>query len=288
MIGRLMVFLRAYLETVVDRTIQLQSGMNQSQRLQLGVSPEKRSELTTNQSRTSIQLQSIFSIVLSCVLSHITAATASLPTIYQSHQIIEFLIKSKPDVYDDILYVIAYTTHSATRYKAISLLSTFWPKSIGHLMVGTNFPRHSYKDDVYRHDSGENHLPPLHDMPHEWIPWRFPGSNRDRGTSSALVDMPADSAEELKASRNSSNDSFAGLHNCLRCGKLVKGFGLKCVANHEPVHLQCLTSVENIFQIYYKTDQGTKIGQPCFSQILPNKRTSLFHEKHDASSMGRG
>jgi hypothetical protein len=120
----------------------------------------------------------------------------------------EAIASIKVDSYLDLLEVIAYHTPKARR-AALNLLSTFWPKALGHLVLSKPFPTLDYIGDL----SGR----PRRDMnfghdTHQFVPWKF---------------IP------------SSTPALLGHFVCRSCSTTIRGFGLFCPLCMCAVHFGC-------------------------------------------------
>lgn len=74
-----------------------------------------------------------------------------LATVFRIHSLIDLIVARKPDLPLDLLQIVAHGSSTA-RFGALSLLSTFWPKTMGHLDVGKAFPSFEYSKDLYQYE----------------------------------------------------------------------------------------------------------------------------------------
>jgi Phorbol esters/diacylglycerol binding domain (C1 domain) len=160
----------------------------------------------------------------------------------------------KRDAYLDILEIVAY--HGVlTRRNALGVLATFWPKALGHIVIGKPLPIISYTDILSAQTSSKLRFSrPGRDHPytHEFMPWRF--SHAD-----------------------SSSLDYGVLRSCCQsCSSPIIGFGLLCPFCCVCVHLNCYDSSDGTFHGQYHSPSETD-PRPyflSFSYILPSRKDS--------------
>jgi len=186
--------------------------------------------------------------------------------LYRFHRLLQTIVTLKQDAYLDVLEIIAY--HSATmRKRALSVLSTYWPKALGHSVIGKALPIVGY-EDILAAQSGyvsvqERVAPPPRDAPyaHEFIPWRFDSSASKPGP------------EVLP-------------NSCHACSKPIDEFGLLCPFCTVGVHMNCYGTPDGTFHGEYEPSKGAD-PRPCyfsFSHVLSPQRNmeprSVIKENH--------
>ncbi|KAH8923727.1 hypothetical protein BT69DRAFT_140619 [Atractiella rhizophila] len=162
--------------------------------------------------------------------------------------LIETIVDLKSDAYMDLLEIIAYGS-SKSRLAALSILAAFYPRAIGHLSVADPLPRLDSKQSEAVEVSPWTH--PARGN----VVVATPRGQKNKGRDDAHVFVPWKYA--------------GGSAQCLECGKLVEGFGLRCITgHHDPVHFNCLNTKDASFMSHYVTDTGmNRIAAPRFSYI---------------------
>ncbi|CAO3615313.1 unnamed protein product [Cunninghamella echinulata] len=61
-------------------------------------------------------------------------------SIFNFHQALQFIMQQKPDIYLDILQIIAYGTEDV-RFRACQILSHYYPDSLGHIVIAGALPK---------------------------------------------------------------------------------------------------------------------------------------------------
>jgi Phorbol esters/diacylglycerol binding domain (C1 domain) len=160
----------------------------------------------------------------------------------------------KQDVYLDVLEVVAYNG-ALTRRKAMSVLATFWPKALGHIITGKPLPVFGYSDTISTQPSSNVWFAKVnreHPYAHEFMPWRFSHSD-------------------------SSSLDYGVLHNCCQsCSTPIIGFGLLCSFCCVRVHVNCYDTPDGTFHGQYLPPSETD-PRPyflSFSNILPSRKDS--------------
>ncbi|KIJ44065.1 hypothetical protein M422DRAFT_252558, partial [Sphaerobolus stellatus SS14] len=216
------------------------------------------SSIAPSQSMNVYYLSSLVPPLLAAILDSFDPFEISVRDIsrlYHFDRILQTIIAMKQDSYLDILEIVAY--HGAhVRRKALSLLATYWPKALGHTIIGKALPTFGYFDIL---SSQSSHMPlamrvapPRRDDPyaHEFIPWKFA--------------QDPTSSEDPQAVRNS----------CHACSKPINDFGLLCPFCTVAVHLNCYDSPEGTYHGEYEPFKGAD-QKPCFfsfSHVLCSRR----------------
>ncbi|KAJ7774577.1 hypothetical protein DFH07DRAFT_865871 [Mycena maculata] len=155
--------------------------------------------------------------------------------VHRFYRLVDLIVTAKPDAYLDILEVAAY--HTRARRSAISLISTFWPKALGHLVVGKALPVTSYTNAVLGRPT--TMLPKDHPYTHQFVPWHF---------------LP----------RGSTNPP-----SCESCSAHIEGFGLMCPFCMCAVHFGCYDYSEGSHVVPYSSDRNVqRIASFRFSVLL--------------------
>jgi hypothetical protein len=172
------------------------------------------------------------------------------------HRLFTRLTQQKPDVYLDLLGVIAYHS-SKSRYTAISLLASYWPKSIGHVVVSKPLDKicvASSTPHSERRSSVSRRLKHIQDHPyaHQFMPWRF-----------------------SQPSRPVLFESFAP-NRCRACNDSIEGFGLLCPFCMCAVHFDCYDYPDGSFFTEYVLQDDAdirKVAVHRFCHILPHRHS---------------
>ncbi|KAJ3564293.1 hypothetical protein NP233_g8386 [Leucocoprinus birnbaumii] len=133
-------------------------------------------------------LSSLIPPLLGCALDNLEIEPSdetSLKSIYYLRGLLQTIVELKVDAHLDLLQVIAYHTPRARKFAA-SLLSSFWPRSVGHVLVSQPPNR-----NLFRRPSPINHLT----EEHQFFPWNFlhrhnwfsPGDSSQHDCSSTLI-----------------------------------------------------------------------------------------------------
>ncbi|GJJ12125.1 hypothetical protein Clacol_006366 [Clathrus columnatus] len=243
-----------------------QSNQSWAQQLSSPLTPttSSLSAIAPLQSLIIYQLSSLIPPLLAALLQVVdpTAYERDLTKSYKFYSLLNTIISLKEDAYLDLLEVIAYND-SPTRRRALSVLATYWPRALGHAILGKELPALSYEDtSIFSQQTHRAYArmgfkpPPLRDAPytHEFIPWRF-----------GVPHSP-------------STDTVS--QSCHVCGGVISDFGLHCPFCFVAVHFNCYDAPHGTHTGQYTVPSLTKTPvvaepQPCFfsfSQILPFRR----------------
>ncbi|KAF8326124.1 uncharacterized protein EI90DRAFT_3071593 [Cantharellus anzutake] len=201
----------------------------------------------------------LLSAVLDCV--EINDSSVESLELFRAVRVLEMIAAGKLDSYLDLLQVIAYHSSEA-RYRAYSVLASFWPEVIGHVTASVPFPVVSKPPrprDVKRLKVHGNDNP----FDHQFIPWRFQALIRRStvattgGPSALTTDYPT---------------------SCQVCNESISGFGLKCVLCPCALHFMCYDSPAGSFFSQYPSAQDSetqRLAVTRFSRILPRRKGEL-------------
>ena len=203
--------------------------------------------------------------LLASILEYVEISSGEDPTTQRFHRFFRVLIQRKPDAYLDLLEAIAYHTSKA-RYTGLSILSTYWPKAVGHVTLSKPITRAAIEPrDRSSRRSSLTRRPMAEDHPyaHQFIPWCF--------------------------RRISRPSLFEGLspYDCRACSQRVEGFGILCPFCMCAVHFDCYDPPDGSFFTEYPANDDVavqKVAVHRFSHILPSTRTGssafLVKEQH--------
>jgi Phorbol esters/diacylglycerol binding domain (C1 domain) len=164
--------------------------------------------------------------------------------LYRFYRLLDTIVNAKVDAYLNFLEVAAYHTPKA-RHAAISILMTYWPKAIGHVMDSKPLPIFSYLYSRSKDYQG-------HPYAHQFVPWRF-----DHGSRHRHFDLV--SSDE-----------------CRSCSTSIHGFGLICPFCMSASHFDCYDYPEGNHVSQYTMDDTSvpKIAVHRFCHVLPATRGS--------------
>lgn len=217
------------------------------------------SSYTPSQAPELYYLSSLSAPLLAAILDAVHLVNDSLPRMYSAYTLLRLIMENKPDAEMDLLEIVAYHTPSA-RYTAIALLATFWPASLGHVLVSKEFPVVSYSEALVRlgisgtSDSSSHY--------HNFIPWRL-----------APTSLP----------RYGESDK---INDCQVCAKHISGFCLFCPLCQCVVHFDCYDIPEGFALSNYPTrgEKNTeKVAMHRYS-FIPSHRLDLkptVLQRHD-------
>lgn len=133
----------------------------------------------------------------------------NLLALYQFHKTLSKLLILKPDIYADIMDVLAFDEKRCRR-RAIEVLTTFWPRAFGHLVISRPLGVMSYPERLRElgliQPQGQRER-------HEWILWRYQSPLNGNGVSKNRITA-----------------------NCAVCNKAIIGLGLYCPCCTLTVH----------------------------------------------------
>ena len=204
--------------------------------------------------------------ILLTALLDIDPLRSSPGTLSSIHSLLKTLVRLKPDLPHDILQIVATTPSDHVRFRALCLLHTYWPTSVGHMLTGESLPQLDYDNERAQAALQVSSLPTrARPNPHKWITWLYPehSLNSTVATTGQVAPSSLDVLEILR---------------CNECNKPVQGFALRCVSgHHNPVHLQCHVAPEDSSVIHYAAITGqTKLSFPKYRIIDQNVRASVF------------
>ncbi|EIN07352.1 hypothetical protein PUNSTDRAFT_144852 [Punctularia strigosozonata HHB-11173 SS5] len=108
------------------------------------------------QSLSVYHISSVVSNVLATALEHLEFTSPDDHTTAQSfYSLFETMMQAKVDIYLDLLSVVAYHSEKA-RFGSLSLLSRYWPKSLGHTFP-LDASHITIEYDVLRHSFVRSH-----------------------------------------------------------------------------------------------------------------------------------
>ncbi|VDB82999.1 unnamed protein product [Peniophora sp. CBMAI 1063] len=192
------------------------------------------------------QLFSIVSPLLSAALERLDLESVPMDTRYRFGRLFETIIELKPDSYLDLLQTVAYHVPTSRR-RGLSLLCSYWPRSLGHFTVSKPLP---YVGPFAR-PSAPGHA---HPTAHQFVPWRFGSRPRP-----------------VVFDGSSSND-------CRVCLQAISEFGLFCPFCMCAVHYDCYDYPDGNIAVPYSVESNTstqKLAVYRFCPTLPPRQSSV-------------
>lgn len=215
-------------------------------------SSSSANNLGLHSTNTPFQAQSVYYLsalippLLAAVLEFVDVVSGNenrVDVIHRFYRLVDLIVVAKPDAYLDVLEVAAY--HTPARRSAMSLLSTFWPKAIGHPVVGKSLPVTTYLDSVLGRP--RTLLPKDHLYTHQFAPWHF-------------------------FSQGSPFSTGLAQHACHSCSTPIEGFGLMCPFCMCTVHFGCYDYPEGTQVMPYSSDKNVqRVATFRFSVLLCNR-----------------
>ncbi|KIP09568.1 hypothetical protein PHLGIDRAFT_67270 [Phlebiopsis gigantea 11061_1 CR5-6] len=222
-----------------------------------GTDAGSRSSSGPEQELAVYYLSSLIEPLLSVVLENVDLFGEATPVTHRFHRLFTRLANQKPDVYLDVLGVVAYH-NPGSRHAAVSLLASYWPKAVGHVVVSRPLPELANSAGSHRPDRRSSvtrraqHVR-NHPYAHQFIPWRFA-----RPLTPVIF------------------DNFAPNH-CRACTEAIEGFGLLCLFCMCAVHFDCYDYPEGSFFTEYSLQNDPDIRKVAVHRcchVLPHRHGS--------------
>ncbi|KAF5315600.1 hypothetical protein D9611_004713 [Ephemerocybe angulata] len=204
-------------------------------------------------------LSSLVAPLLSAILeaTDVTSLHSTHELAVRFYGLIEIMASLKVDAYNDLLQIAAY--HSPqSRKSACSLLSTLWPKIIGHATISRSL------SIPLSLDFRKTTIPWIahrgHKHQHQFVPWQF--------------------------IQKSSWSNFQGIpqHACSFCSVSIDGFGLLCPFCMCAVHFDCYDPPGGTLMQQYTMahdPSAQRVSMLRVSAVIPNGgEPSLRHNSH--------
>ena len=186
-------------------------------------------------------LSSLVPPLLSTIFENISILNTTLPSLHRFFRLFGTITEAKPDAYLDVFEVVAYCSVRA-RQTAIVVLSTYWPRALGHAVVTKMLPTlNPLEFSNTLSETASSHMDQYH---HSFIPWNF------------------------------SNSCDALSTDCVACGEELNGYGLVCPLCRCCVHFKCYTYPEGCSFAQYDVDSAGdgKMAQYRFCYSQPSRR----------------
>ncbi|KIK57795.1 hypothetical protein GYMLUDRAFT_228917 [Collybiopsis luxurians FD-317 M1] len=191
------------------------------------------------QSPSIYNFASFFPLLLAAILENVDFTNNRVEVLQRLYRLLDAIITLKLDAHLDVLEIIAYHTPIARR-GATCLLTTFWPKAVGHVVVSKSPVLRKFLDL-----QAGTKLPPSETSyhVHQFVPWYF----IDLGQST--LDKP----------------------DCDVCMKIVHGFGLFCPFCVCTAHFDCYHYPDGNVSITYANGDVRRVAQYRLSPVLDRR-----------------
>jgi hypothetical protein len=215
--------------------------------------------ITTGLKSTNAPLQPLSLYYLASVVAPLLAAilesvelclnSETRPEVlYHLGRLVQLVVDAKADAYIDMLQIIAFHSPKA-RGAAASLLTTFWPRAVGHIVVSVPFPVPPSIANVRVPSEWSSD----HSHKHQFMPWRFP--------------PPSKPAVFVGVSHN----------DCRSCTTRIQGFALLCPFCMCAVHFDCYDYPEGSHLIQYAS-----ISDPNVQRVAMYRFSEVLYSRTDA------
>ncbi|KAI0062284.1 hypothetical protein BV25DRAFT_1804358 [Artomyces pyxidatus] len=209
---------------------------------------------TPGQSLSLYHLTSLVAPLLAAVLEGIDFTSARLPTLHRFYRLFSMIVDLKPDVYLDVLQVVAYHTARARR-AALEILSSYWPRALGHPIISKPLRILTYAEAIATAENAPpaRTRPGNHPYAHQFVLWRF---------------LPLSTPSLFQG------QSF---RDCRSCSNTIDGFGLLCPFCTCSVHFDCYDYPDGNLLAQYAMEADSnvqKLAVHRFCHILPSRRSA--------------
>ena len=186
-------------------------------------------------------LSSLVPPLLSTIFENISILNTTLPSLHSIFRLFETVIEAKPDAYLDVFEIVAYCSVRA-RQTAILMLSTYWPRALGHIVVTKMLP--TLNPLGLSNTLSETASSHVDQYRHSFVPWNFGNSNDALSTS------------------------------CFACGEDLEGYGFVCPLCRCSVHFKCYTYPGGCSLAQYDADSDGdgKAAQYRYCYSQPSRR----------------
>ncbi len=213
-------------------------------------------------------IDSMFTPLLYSIMQFISVKDSSLETLYQMHRTIGTMVQYKPDLYNDVIEIIAHGD-AISRNQAVNILFYFWRNSTGHPSIGEALPSVGYmhdmlakekQNDIQKNSKRASTSVINDDHLHQFLPHIF------LDTQNSKEDKHASLTVTKHASIVDMHGQFIPTehpHACVHCFKPVSDFGLRCGGCKLNVHFTCYNLADGGFLTEYLLDSGVhKLSTP--------------------------
>ncbi|CAI2172830.1 1114_t:CDS:10 [Funneliformis geosporum] len=221
-------------------------------------------------------IDSMFTPLLYSIMQFISVENSSLETLYQMHRTIGIMVQNKPDLYNDVIEIIAHGD-TISRNQAVIILFYFWRNSTGHLSIGEALPSVGYMHDLStkekKNDIQKNSkkvsvsiLKDVHN--HQFLPHIFLDTQDSKEIKHAsIVDMHGQFIPTEHP------------HACVQCFKPVSDFGLRCGGCKLNVHFTCYNLTDGGCLEEYSLNSGVhKLSTPRYCDIIHGSRKAIYND----------
>ncbi|CAG8469547.1 17843_t:CDS:10, partial [Acaulospora morrowiae] len=223
-------------------------------------------------------IDSMFTPLLFSIIQFITIEDSSLGTLLQMHKTLGLMIQQKPDLYLDIIEIIAHGDPTS-RKLATCILFSFWGNSIGLPVIGEDLLGVRYLDCLRAYENlkgqdGAKSQQSQNAHDHQLFPHIFSDDYSQNSDKFSL-----DFLDNKKVQPSPTDVPNA----CFQCFKPVVGFCLRCNICKLSLHFGCYNSDESGFLTEYSSESGVhKLSTPRYCNIICGAREPDFINNHIA------
>ncbi|CAG8481558.1 14612_t:CDS:10 [Funneliformis caledonium] len=226
-------------------------------------------------------IDSMFTPLLYSIMQFISVENSSLETLYQMHRTIEVMVQNKPDLYNDVIEIIAHGD-TISRNQAVNILFYFWRNSTGHLSIGEALPSVGYMHDLLAKEKkndiqansksvSKSVIKDVHN--HQFLPHIFIDiqDSKDNNHASITGTSIADMHGQFIPTEHP--------HACVQCFKPVSDFGLRCGGCKLNVHFTCYNLTDGGCLAEYLFNSGVqKLSTPRYCDIARGSREVICND----------
>ncbi|CAB4412992.1 unnamed protein product [Rhizophagus irregularis] len=233
-------------------------------------------------------VDSMFTPLLYSIIQFISVEDSPLDTLYQMHRTIGIMILCKPDLYNDVIEIMAHGD-TMSRNRAVNILFYFWRNSTGHPSVGEALPNVGYmhdlsvkekQNDTSIKNSKRASMSVIKDVHlHQFLPHIFLDTRNGKENKHASLTVTK------HASIVDMHGQFIPTEHpnaCVQCFKPISGFGLRCGGCKLNVHFTCYNLADGEFLTEYSVESGEhklyKLSTPRYCDITYGQREVICND----------
>ncbi|POG81839.1 hypothetical protein GLOIN_2v1502982 [Rhizophagus irregularis DAOM 181602=DAOM 197198] len=230
----------------------------------------------------------MFTPLLYSIIQFISVEDSPLDTLYQMHRTIGIMILCKPDLYNDVIEIMAHGD-TMSRNRAVNILFYFWRNSTGHPSVGEALPNVGYmhdlsvkekQNDTSIKNSKRASMSVIKDVHlHQFLPHIFLDTRNGKENKHASLTVTK------HASIVDMHGQFIPTEHpnaCVQCFKPISGFGLRCGGCKLNVHFTCYNLADGEFLTEYSVESGEhklyKLSTPRYCDITYGQREVICND----------
>ncbi|KAI9303279.1 hypothetical protein BJ944DRAFT_165716 [Cunninghamella echinulata] len=231
-------------------------------------------------------------------------------SIFNFHQALQFMMQQKPDIYLDILQIIAYGTEDV-RFRACQILSHYYPDSLGHIVIAEALPKLGVYTEISQLDEQRKIKEQFQRINRKYGSPQTTMSTPQRSTTLDTIDFGDELENEEMRHHTWYPHIFLNLNNqqhgnyrsqgiisnvdndidgsyCNNCYKAIIGFGLRCYQCKRNLHYNCynyLLGEDDVdTMLYIKSGGVQKVVSPQFCHYPLQPRYSAICKARENDS----